>query len=59
MNRRMPATSVNAVLERAFAEHGAPEYIRSDNGPEFVTKATKSRPAERDVKTHYIDPASP
>lgn len=59
VNRRMPATSVIAVLERAFAEHGAPEYLRSDNGPEFLAKAIKNWLAERNVKTHYIDPASP
>jgi putative transposase len=59
VNRRMPATSVIEVLERAFAEHGPPEYLRSDNGPEFVAKAIKNWLAERDVKTHYIDPASP
>ena len=59
VNRRMPATAVIAVLEQAFEEHGAPEYIRSDNGPEFIAKVIKSWLAERDVKTHYIDPGSP
>lgn len=59
VDRRMPATSVVEVLERAFAEHGAPEYLRSDNGPEFVAKAIKDWLAQHNVKTHYIDPASP
>jgi putative transposase len=29
------ARRVIAVLERVFAEHGPPEWLRSDNGPEF------------------------
>jgi transposase InsO family protein len=27
------------VLARLISEHGAPRYLRSDNGPEFVSKA--------------------
>jgi hypothetical protein len=25
-------------LEKAMAQYGAPDYIRSDNGPEFIAK---------------------
>ena len=32
-DRPIKATDVLAVLEEAIEEHGAPEYIRSDNGP--------------------------
>jgi len=38
---RLPASKVKAVLERLFREHGAPEYLRSDNGPEFVETALR------------------
>jgi putative transposase len=31
-----PASQVVTVLERLVAEHGAPAFLRSDNGPEFV-----------------------
>lgn len=31
------AAEVRAVLERAFAEYGLPEMIRSDNGPPFAS----------------------
>jgi transposase InsO family protein len=58
-DRRIPAASVIGVLESAFAEHGAPQYLRSDNGPEFIAKAVRQWLAERGVKTHYIDPGSP
>jgi putative transposase len=27
------------VLSRLFSERGAPLYLRSDNGPEFVSRA--------------------
>ncbi len=27
------------VLARLISEHGAPRYLRSDNGPEFVSPA--------------------
>lgn len=32
----LPAQAVIAVLARLFAQHGAPEFLRSDNGPEFI-----------------------
>jgi putative transposase len=32
----MPAERVITVLDRLFLAYGAPEYLRSDNGPEFV-----------------------
>lgn len=57
--RRMPAVAVLEILDRAFAEYGAPEYLRSDNGPEFVAEAVQRWLAERGTKTHYIAPASP
>jgi putative transposase len=41
------AQRVIAVLGRAFAEHGPPEWIRSDNGPEFIANVLKRWLAER------------
>ncbi len=38
---------------------GAPKYIRSDNGPEFIAKAIKRWIHGRGVETYYIDPGSP
>ena len=40
-------------------EHGAPEYIRSDNGPEFVSKIVCEWIEEQGFKTLFIDPGSP
>jgi putative transposase len=50
---------VTAVLERVFAEHGPPEWLRSDNGPEFIAVALKEWLAERGSEPPYIDPGCP
>ncbi len=57
--RRLPAKAVIEVLRSVFAERGVPEYLRSDNGPEFIAKAIQGWLKERQVKTHYIEPGSP
>jgi putative transposase len=55
----LPARAVIAVLQRVFAEHGAPEFIRSDNGPEFIAKIIKRWLATAGTQTMYIEPGSP
>jgi transposase InsO family protein len=37
----------------------APEYIPSDNGPEFIAKELQRWLAENNIKTNYIGPESP
>jgi putative transposase len=59
VRRSCPAVAVVAVLEALFAAHGAPEFIRSDNGPEFVAQALREWLTARGAATLYIDPASP
>jgi len=59
VERRMPASRVIEVLERTFETWGWPEWLRSDNGPEFVAKKVRDWLEARGVKTHYIDPGSP
>jgi len=39
--------------------HGIPEYIGSDNGPEFIAKELRSWLSGIGVKTAYIEPGSP
>jgi putative transposase len=53
------ARRVRAVLERLFAEHNPPEWLRSDNGPEFIALALKAWLAERGSRPRYIDPGCP
>jgi hypothetical protein len=38
-------------LANALITHGFPEYIRSDNGPEFITKDLRSWLSGIEVKT--------
>jgi transposase InsO family protein len=37
----MGAREVVGILEKLVAKHGAPEFIRSDNGPEFVSREVR------------------
>ncbi|MBV8587799.1 MAG: transposase family protein, partial [Verrucomicrobia bacterium] len=53
------AVDAITVLEAAIERHGAPQYIRSDNGPEFIAKAIQDWLAQRTIQTAYIRPGSP
>jgi putative transposase len=55
----LPATRVIRILGRLFAEHGAPRYLRSDNGPEFIAQALKGWLSEAGSTTAYIEPGCP
>ena len=47
------------VLSRLVSIHGAPRYLRSDNGPEFVSRAILRWLAEAGIDTAFIDPGKP
>ena len=53
------AENVIEVLEDLIAEHGAPKFIRSDNGPEFIAYKIRDWLKANDIKSHYITPGSP
>lgn len=57
--RRLNSLDVIETLADVMLERGLPQYIRSDNGPEFVAKALREWLAELRVKTLYIEPGSP
>lgn len=59
VGRRCRGADVVAVLEELTEIRGAPRHIRSDNGPEFVSKAVKGWCAESGTGTLYIDPGAP
>jgi len=59
VERSITAADVVELLAYLFRVHGEPEYIRSDNGPEFVARAVKEWLACSEVRTLYIEPASP
>jgi putative transposase len=58
-DRALRADDVLHWLQRAIAEHGAPEYLRSDNGPEFIAHAVQRWLNQNGIKIRYIDPGSP
>ena len=51
--------AVAEALAEAFALYGCPEYLRSDNGPEFIAKHLRRWLADLEVQTTYIEPGSP
>jgi putative transposase len=59
VERRLAAGEVIATLELLFAQHGAPGYVRSDNGPELIAQALQSWLAQRGSQTVYITPGHP
>ena len=53
------AEQVIGILAQLIAIHGAPDYLRSDNGPEFVAVAIQTWLARAQITTLYIDPGCP
>jgi putative transposase len=50
---------VTRVLDRLKIERGLPLQIRSDNGPEFISKAVEQWAYDNDVDWHFIEPGKP
>jgi putative transposase len=55
----LTAVRVIAVLERLFQQYGAPQVLRSDNGPEFIARALKIWVMLHHSETATIDPGKP
>lgn len=56
---RIRSTRVIEVLARLVSERGAPCYLRSDNGPEFVSHAILNWVTDQGIATALIDPGKP
>lgn len=59
-----PATSyrslrVQAALASLFKERGAPRFLRSDNGPEFISRCLAVFLTRAGTDSHFIKPGSP
>jgi transposase InsO family protein len=59
VERSLTAQDVIRSLEGLVAVRGVPEFIRSDNGPEFVARAVKEWISRRGFRTCFIEPGSP
>ncbi len=57
--RSITAQAVLVALERLVARRGAPESIRSDNGPEFIAAAVRAWLERAHVGTLFVAPGSP
>ena len=57
--RRLRADDVLYRLAELLVHRGTPEYIRSDNGPEFTARAVRQWLSRVGVWTLYIEPGSP
>ena len=56
---RIRSGRVIEVLARLVSERGAPLYLRSDNGPEFVSRALLAWITAQGIDTALIDPGKP
>jgi len=56
---RLRSARVIDQLARLVSIHGAPRYLRSDNGSEFVSRAILKWLTERNIHTALIDPGKP
>jgi len=56
---RIRSARVIEVLARLISVHGAPAILRSDNGPEFVSRAVLQWLLANDIDTAHIDPGKP
>jgi putative transposase len=59
VGRRINSHDVLYTLSDLFIQRGIPEYIRSDNGPEFCAKAVREWLTRLGVGTLFIEPGSP
>ena len=59
VRRFLLAHDVLEVLADLFVRHGPPEYLRSDNGPEFTAKLVRRWLGRVGVEMLLIEPGSP
>lgn len=56
---RIRSAHVIEQLARLISVHGAPRYLRSDNGSEFVSRAVLKWLTDHRINTAFIDPGKP
>ena len=59
MARSIQGDDVLDVLSRLIGERGAPRYIRSDNGSEFIAEQVRKWLDDLGVETMYVAPGAP
>jgi len=59
VGRKFTGDDLVQLMSELFRIRGVPSFIRSDNGPEFISKAVRSFLEFIEVGTSYIEPGSP
>lgn len=59
VDKSIKAKDVICTLLDLFSKRGAPMYLRSDNGPEFIEKSLKRWLAQNGTDTIHIEPGKP
>ncbi|WP_108861535.1 IS3 family transposase [Ruegeria sp. Alg231-54] len=59
VKRKLNSVDVIDALTDLFILRGAPRFIRSDNGPEFIAQAVRDWITAVGAQTAYIEPGSP
>ena len=59
VERSITSTELIETLRYLFEIRGAPKFIRSDNGPEFVARTLRQWLESSGVGTLYIEPGAP
>ncbi|MEE3347045.1 MAG: integrase core domain-containing protein, partial [Nitrospinota bacterium] len=59
VRRRFTSLDVIEVLSELFITRGLPNHIRSDNGPEFTSRAIRQWLNNLEVGPLFIEPGSP
>jgi transposase InsO family protein len=56
---RLNSQRVRCILQRLMIERGAPEYLRSDNGPEFIAGHLRIWLLNQGSRSQFTKPGSP
>jgi putative transposase len=59
IDKSIKAKDIICILADLFSERGAPMYLRSDNGPEFIETALKRWLTKNGTDTIHIEPGKP
>ena len=59
VSRHIRSAEVKDCLLELFIQRGTPEYIRSDNGSEFIAKKVQELLLRLGTQPTYIEPGSP
>ena len=59
VDRALRSGDVREWLQKAIAEHGAPKFLGSDNGSEFLAQIVQPWLKDQQIKTIYLEPGSP